>query len=52
MIDSLFFKRVRCGHDLDAVVVSEDVHDTPAVPVIRHSAAVVYVASRVLQNLQ
>lgn len=51
MVDSILFKSVFSRDDFHTVVVGKDVHDTPAVPVVSHSAAIVNVACRVLQNL-
>lgn len=51
MVDSILFKPVFSRDDFHTVVVGKDVHDTPAVPVVSDSAAVVNVACRVLQNL-
>lgn len=51
MVDSILFESVFSRDDFHTVVVGKDIHDTPAVPVVSDSAAVVNVACRVLQNL-
>ena len=52
VIDIRLREDVLCAESGRAVEIVQDVHDTPPVPVIRHTTTIVDVTSSVLQYLK